>query len=353
MNSFGNRIILSLIGGSHDEFLGCTIKGLPKGRAVDKSEVLKLIKRRSAAMGGLGATPRHEADIPLIISGAEETGQSYILNGEPLEVRFQNASVRKKDYGHIARPSHADYVNFVKSGGELATGGGMSSGRITLPMVFAGGVCASLLKNAGVSVISHVLRIGRAWDKRFDPMNPRLAEGADPFFPLVDASQKQGMESELKRAMEAGDTLSCECECAVLGAPLGLGEPVFCGLESELSRFLFAIPGLRAVEFGETGHILGSRMNDEYATGGRTKTNRSGGINGGMANGMPIVFRARFRPVPSIGMEQTGFDLVSREPAPLTITGRHDTCILPRGLAAVEAAAYFCVYDLMEMNSER
>ena len=352
MNSFGNKIKLSISGGSHDESLGCVIYGLPRGARIDTELVNSLIMRRSAASGGPGATPRHEADIPHILSGAEEKDGCLVLDGSPLAVRFSNSSVRKSDYGHIARPSHADYVNFYKYG-RVVSGGGASSGRITLPMTFAGGVAASILKTRGVGVVGHVLRIGGVSDEPFDPVEPELGTGADRSFPLVDTSKKELMLSEIVSAREAGDTLSCECECAITGVPVGTGEPVFGGIESELSAFLFSIPGLRGVEFGERRFLRGSQMNDEFQEGGRTVTNRSGGVNGGMANGMPIVFRAWFRPVPSIGIEQTGFDLDTGRPAPIKITGRHDTCILPRGLAAVEAAAYFCILDIMESCSER
>lgn len=346
MNSFGNNIKLELYGGSHDERMGCAITGLPAGAVIDRGAVDALIKRRSASRGGVGATARHEADLPEILSGAEVTADKLILNGETLRAEFANSDPRKADYGHIARPSHADYVSFVKYG-SLSTGGGMSSGRITLPMTFAGGVCASLLMQQGVNIVSHVLRIGSVWDARFDPMAPRLESEADPFFPLADASVRNAMESLIVAAREAGDTVSCECECAVTGLPVGVGEPVFCGLESELAHLLFAIPGVRRVEFGDACGVFGSSINDQYTEGGRTLTNRSGGVNGGLSNGMPLVFTCGFRPVPSIKAEQTGFDLLSLRPAPLRIAGRHDTCILPRGLAAVEAAAAICVYDLM------
>ncbi len=355
MNSFGNNIRITIFGASHAPELGCTIEGLPAGARIDMREVNRMLVRRSAKGGGPGATLRQEEDLPRIVSGSENgiDGAFLVADGGPLTAVFRNRAQRSGDYGVIARPSHADYVSRIKYGAEYdLSGGGMSSGRMTLPMVFAGAVCSGLLKEKGVTVLSHVLRIGGVSDARFDPMAPALAQGSDPKFPLVDTSVRPAMEAEIASAKAAGDTLPCECECAATGLPVGLGEPFFDGLESTLSHLLFAIPGLRSVEFGDCTSLRGSLTNDPFTEGGRTLTNRSGGVNGGLANGMPLVFRCGFRPVPSISLPQTGFDLEKNEPAELIITGRHDACILPRGCAAVEAAAAIALYDLTRYENE-
>ncbi len=356
MNSLGNRIKIEVFGSSHSEELGCIISGLPEGKRIDMALLRKALARRSAAMGGAGATARREPDEPEITGGFfKGAGESVMVtDGAPMKATFRNKNVRREDYGRIARPSHADFAAFKKYGeGYELSGGGQSSGRMTLPLVFAGAVCAELLRERGISVFSHVLRIGSVWDDRFDPMAPELGEGADLFFPLVNTAVKARMEAEIKEAKQRGDTLSCECECAALGLPAGIGEPFFNGLESELSRLLFSIPGLRGLEFGEREHVYGSEMNDGFGFHGATMTNRSGGVNGGISNGMPLVFRAWFRPVPSISLPQQGYDLKAEAPAPLSISGRHDTCILPRGCAAVEAAASIGIYDLLRCNDER
>ena len=341
MNTIGTKLRLTLTGASHAPSVGCVLEGIPKGIRIDMDAVRFDLSRRSAASYAL-ATPRHEADEPLIDSGISDG----VTDGGPIAVTFPNRAFDRSEYRPIARPSHADYCAFVKSGGrEDISGGGRYSGRMTLPLTFAGSVARQVLASRGIEIFSHVSFIGGIADAPFDPImteRPKL----DPFFPLVDSSKRGEMEALLRTARESGDTLSCGLECAALGLPVGLGEPLFDGLEGVISRYLFMIPGLRGVEFGER-LTCGSEMNDQFTEGGRTLTNHSGGVNGGMANGMPLVFRVRFRPVPSISLPQTGYDLIEKKPAPLTISGRHDTAILPRGAVAVEAAAAIGILDLM------
>ena len=341
MDTVGENIRLGLFGASHADCVGFTLSGLPKGFAVDMDEVRRDLLRRSAAAHPY-ATPRHEADEPVVESGLE----NGVTTGEEIRFSFPNRSRDGSGYGYVARPSHADYAAWAKYGPKAdIMGGGKFSGRMTLPLVAAGSICRQALRRRGVEVFAHVLKIGGLADERFDPVDPQKPSG-DGLFPLVNAELRAPMEEMIRSAREKGDTLSCEAECAVLGLPVGLGEPLFDGMESALSRYLFMIPGLRSVEFGDMREY-GSQTNDQFTEGGRTLTNRSGGINGGMANGMPMVFRCGFRPVPSIALPQTGYDLISEKPVPLTITGRHDTCILPRGLAAVEAAACIAILDLL------
>lgn len=342
MDTIGKNVILTLTGASHAPEVGCELRGVPAGFALDMDAIRFDIERRSAR-NYASATPRHEADEPHIISGIK----GGVTDGGPIRVSFPNRSHDRSEYGAAARPSHADLCAWVKSGGrEDISGGGRYSGRMTLPLTFAGSVCRQVLRSRGIEVFSHVSSIGGVKDGSFDPMMNK-APRMDPFFPLTDPSKREAMEAALARAREEGDTLSCGAECAVLGLPVGLGEPLFDGVESTLSRYLFMIPGLRGVDFCESGYVYGSEMNDQFTEGGRTVTNSSFGINGGMANGMPLLFRCRFRPVPSIAKPQTGYDLIEKKPVPLTIRGRHDTAILPRGLAAVEAAVCIALLDLM------
>lgn len=341
MDPFGKTIKLTLFGASHAECVGFVMEGLPKGEPVDIEALRHELRRRSAAAHAF-ATPRHEADEPIIEGGIAEG----VTTGEPIVMRFMNRAHDPSEYRPVARPSHADLAAFIKSGGkEDISGGGKYSGRMTLPLTAAGALCRMALCRRGVEIFGHVLEIGGARDERFDAVNPQKPLG-DGLFPLVEPERRGPMEAALSKAREAGDTLSAEAEIAVTGLPAGLGEPLFYGVESCLSQILFMIPGLRAVEFGETNG-RGSEVNDQFTEGGRTQTNRSGGINGGLTNGMPLVFRVRFRPVPSIKLRQTGFDLEKKEPVPIEIRGRHDTCILPRGLAAAEAAAAVGLFDLL------
>lgn len=346
MNTIGSKIKLTLFGASHADSVGFELEGIPAGTLIDMEELAFDIKRRSPAAYGY-ATQRHEADEPVIESGITEG----VACGAPIRMRFMNRAHNREEYRPIARPSHADYAAWVKSDGkEDISGGGRFSGRMTLPLVAAGNICRQMLQKRGIEIFSHVLAIGDIRDAAFDPVMDKKPE-MDPFFPLVDPSKRKWMEELINTVRASGDTLSCEAECAVTGLPVGVGEPLFDGIEGTLSRLLFMIPGLRGVEFGQR-HALGSQMNDQFTEGGRTLTNFSGGVNGGMANGMPLVFRCWFRPVPSVHLKQTGFDLVEKKPVPLTIEGRHDTCILPRGLVAVEAAAAIGLTDLILWGEE-
>lgn len=340
MDTFGNSIKITLFGASHAECVGFSLEGFPKGEPVDFDALRLALWRRSAAAHAF-STPRHEADEPIIESGIEEG----VTTGEPIVMRFMNRAHDRSEYRPVARPSHADYSAFIKSRGqEDISGGGRYSGRMTLPLTAAGALAQGFLKRRGVEVFGHILAIGSERDGEFDPVSPERPAG-DGLFPLVVPSRRAPMEALLSKARAAGDTLCAEAEIAVTGLPAGLGDPLFDGVESTLSRILFMIPGLRAVEFGRVNEF-GSETNDEFTEGGRTKTNRSGGVNGGLSNGMPLVLRVRFRPVPSIKKPQTGFDLEKMQPVPIEIRGRHDTCILPRGLAAVEAAAAIGIMEL-------
>ena len=347
MDTIGNNIRLTLFGASHAPEVGFVLTGVPAGTRLDMDAIRFDLERRSAKNHAF-ATPRHEADDFTVHSGI----QGGVTDGLPIRVTFPNRAHDRSEYKPVARPSHADLCAFLRSGGrEDISGGGKYSGRMTLPLTFAGSICRGILRTRGIEIASHVSFMGGVHDADLDPMMEK-APKLDPFFPLVDPSVRDEMERLLEKARAEGDTLACGAECAVTGLPTGLGEPLFDGLEGVLSKYLFMIPGLRAVEFGNI-LAFGSEMNDQFTDGGRTLTNNSGGVNGGMANGMPLIFRCKFRPVPSIAKPQTGYDLIGEKPVPLIIAGRHDTCILPRGLAAVEAAAALALLDLLLENDAR
>ena len=346
MDTVGMKISLTLTGASHAPSVGFILEGLPAGKRIDIEGVKRDIFRRSAAAHA-DSTPRREADDFTIDSGLV----NGVTTGEAISFTFPNRAHDRGEYSPIARPSHADYCAYVKSRGcEDISGGGRYSGRMTLPLTAAGSICRQLLSERGIEIFAHVLAIGGERDSAFDPMHSEKPD-MDWLFPVLDEAAGERMRELIRRTREAGDTLSCEVECAVLGLPVGLGEPLFAGVESTLSSLLFMIPGLRGVEFGDR-LAFGSQMNDCFTVGGRTAANHSGGVNGGMANGMPLVFRCWFRPVPSIALPQTGYDLINNAPVPLTIKGRHDTAILPRGLVAVEAAAALAILDLMSEGTK-
>ena len=231
------------------------------------------------------------------------------------------------------------------------------SGRLTAPIAVAGGMAKQLLLQRGISTGVHIARIGGAVDEPFDPVGgPQQLEGLDPYFPLVSSDAHADMLRELERAALEGDSVGGMVEFAAFGLPVGLGEPFFDSMESELAHMLFSIPGVKAVEFGagrEFAAMRGSQANDGFTFAGgkvRTLTNNSGGINGGITNGMPLLFRAAFRPVPTIKLAQRTVELNEKRDITHAFGGRNDVCILPRGAAAIEAAACFVL--LMEACCE-
>lgn len=351
MNTWGNRIRLTVFGTSHGAGVGCALDGLRPGFKLDLAAIDAELNRR-APRAQAGSTARSESDRYELLSGLYRG----LTDGTPLCAFFKNADARDSDYPHpeIPRPSHADYAAFVKYGGfSDPRGGGMFSGRMTLPLVFAGAVARQFLKEKGVTVGAHVLQIGGVSDASFDPARVDEAglNGLDPLFPLLDVSAREPMERSIEEVRAAGDSLGCAAECAVVGLAAGLGEPFFWPLESAVSSLLFSVPGVKAVEFGAGfafARMRGSEANDGfYAEGGavKTHTNFSGGINGGISNGMPLIVRAAFRPIPTIGIAQQSVNLKTLASENLHLSGRHDACILPRGLVAVEAAVCLALLD--------
>lgn len=344
MNSFGNNLRITLFGESHGNALGCVVDGLPAGFAPDMDALAFELKRR-APRSASESTSRRETDDFEIVSGL----YNGRCTGAPLTAIFGNRDSRSEDYAdNIPRPSHADLAARIKYGGfNDPRGGGMFSGRLTLPIVFAGALCKQLLLARGVRIASHILRIGAFTDARFDSIMTELP-ALDPMFPLIKPELKSNIEEFFSALRKEGNSVGGIVECAALGVPAGIGEPFFNGLESMVSHLVFSIPGVHGVEFGagfEFADLLGSDANDPILPDFRTQTNNSGGINGGISNGMPLIMRAAFRPVPSIALTQKSVDLNTGEAVTLTIPGRHDCCVLPRACAAIEAALAIALYD--------
>lgn len=349
MNTIGNALKLTVFGESHSAAIGCVIDGLPAGFKMDLDAIRFELKRR-APRSSPESTERNEDDDFEILSGL----LSGRTTGSALAVVFRNKDAVSGDYAFdFARPSHADLPAFIKYRGyNDRRGGGAFSGRLTAPTVFAGAVCKQLLNKTGIEVFSHIASVGGIADERFDPLikeKPML----DPMFPLLDTGLRDRMTGLFTELRESGDSTGGTVECAVLGMPAGIGEPLFGSLESAISNIVFAVPGVHAIEFGAgfaLSGMLGSEANDPILESGRTLTNNSGGVNGGLSNGMPLIFRAAFRPVPSIARPQRSVTLGTLEECEAVIPGRHDACILPRGCAVIEAAAAVAVYDLLLMN---
>ena len=247
----------------------------------------------------------------------------------------------------IPRPGHADYTAQVKFGGaQDVSGGGHFSGRLTAPLCIAGGVCMQLLEHEGISIRARILSIGHATDSA--PFDAPVAEKP---FPAVSDDAAAAMQAEIAQAKADGDSVGGVVECVVEGLPAGIGEPMFGGLENLIARAVFAIPAVKGVEFGAgfaAARLRGSEHNDAFRVqDGRivTETNRCGGILGGISTGMPVVFRAAFKPTPSISRQQDSVSLSRMENTTLVIHGRHDPCIVPRAVPCVEAVAAIAVLD--------
>lgn len=348
MNTFGTDFRVTVFGESHGPCVGCVIDGIPAGFTPDFDLIRSDLLRR--APHDFWGTDRREPDEFEILSGLYE-GKTC---GSPLTVIFRNRDQRPHDYSsYFARPSHADLTAYVKYAGHNdPRGGGQFSGRLTLPLVFCGALAKQMLAKRGILIGSHVYSIADVCDDPFDPVEASLPE-LDSSFPLLNAAKKAVLFKLLEQAKTDRDSVGCVAECKVVDLPIGVGEPLFDGLESNMSHILFSIPGVHGVEFGDgfgIARMCGSEANDAILRDMRTKTNRSGGINGGLSNGMPLIFRVAFRPVPSIGIEQRTIDLQSGEEAAFTVSGRHDVCILPRGLVVVEAAAAIAILDLLIRN---
>ncbi len=312
----------TIFGESHGPAIGAVLRGVPAGLEVDEAFIAAEMARRAPGASPL-STARKEADNPKILSGVFE-GKT---TGAPLCAIIENTNTRSGDYSQLRdlpRPSHGDYAGFVASGGCLDyRGGGHFSGRLTAPLVFAGAVAKLLLGRRGIRVQAHISCVGG------------VAE------PTAEA-----LEQIILEAKAQGDSVGGTITCAVEGLPPGLGAPdIDCNTEGIFARHLFAVPAVKGIEFG-AGFALagmrGSEANDPFYMDGAavcTRTNHAGGINGGITNGMPVVFTVVIRPTPSIAREQDTVNLKTGENAKLTIHGRHDPCILPRAVVVVEAAA--------------
>jgi chorismate synthase len=354
---YGKNIKISIFGQSHSAAIGVVIDGLPAGSAIDLDELRAFMKRR--APGGALRTPRGEADEVELLSGIKD-GR---LCGAPLAALIKNNDMRSGDYAAIAdtpRPGHADFTAEAKYGGaQDKSGGGHFSGRLTAPLCIAGGVCMQLLREMGVHVGAHIERIGSVKDRRFNPVEVSAEdfEAARRNFPeTIDAEAGLEMRRLIDKVREESDSIGGAIECAVLGLPAGIGEPMFDGLENKIAAAVFAIPAVKGIEFGsgfDGCGMKGSENNDPFIIDGgkiATATNNHGGILGGLSSGMPVIFRAAFKPTPSIGLKQRTVSISRMEETDIEVRGRHDPCVVVRAVPCVEAAAAIAVYDAL-LNS--
>ena len=346
-SSYGENLHITIFGQSHAPAIGVTMEGIPAGERIDAAALQRFLDRRAPGRNDW-STPRREADAPELLCGVVDG----VTCGAPLSAIIRNTNTRSGDYAALRRtprPGHADYTAEVKYfGAQDAAGGGHFSGRLTAPLCIAGGICLQLLAREGITVISRIAAIADVADE-----GALTASTADKPFPTVSDAQGERMRAAIAAARAEGDSVGGIVECAVLGLPAGLGDPMFGGMENRIAAAVFAIPAVKGVEFGAgfaAAALRGSENNDAFAVeNGKivTETNRCGGILGGITDGAPLCFRAAFKPTPSIARAQRTVELDTLSPAELTIGGRHDPCIVPRAVPCIEAAAAIAVYDAL------
>ena len=357
-NTFGSNVCLTIFGESHGPAVGAVLDGLPAGLPVDESFIADCMEHRRARGDGL-STARTEADTVRILSGVYHGHTT----GTPITLTIENQNIRSADYektAQLLRPGHADYTAWAKyHGWQDARGGGHFSGRITAGLTAAGAICLSALQAKGISIATHLYRCAGVSDTPFAADSPQLlAQQMEAIqqcsgFPLIDPSAEAAMQSEIRRFGAEGDSTGGILETAITGLPAGVGEPFFDSVESAISHMAFSIPAVKGIEFGmgfAFADALGSQANDpmRWETDHAVfTTNHNGGINGGISNGMPIVFRTAIKPTPSIFMPQQTVCWPDGGNADLQLQGRHDPCIAPRAAIVQTCAAAIAVCDLL------
>jgi len=325
MNTFGLLFRISILGESHGECVGVLIDGCPAGLRLSADDFTADLERRRATRQA-GTTARKESDLPLLKSGIFEGRTS----GSPLLILFANQDIRSSDYEKLKdtpRPGHADFVAYHKFGGmNDHRGGGHFSGRLTAALVAAGVVAKKVL--APVHIQAELREVGGS----------------------------TAIQDQVAQALKAGDSIGGIVECQVNGLPVGLGEPFFDSVESLLSHVIFSIPAVKGIEFGAgflAARMRGSECNDQIINAsGKTATNNAGGINGGLTNGNPLIFRVAVKPTSSISKIQSSIGLRTGEQSTLQVQGRHDACIALRVPVVVEAAAAIVLLDLMLLENK-
>lgn len=353
-NTFGNSVTVTVFGESHGKSIGVVIDGLPAGITVDEEFIKSQLDKRRPV--GSISTPRVEADNFTIESG--------VFNGKTMGtaicILIPNTNTNSGDYNKnrfIARPGHADYTAFCKYNGfEDYRGGGHFSGRVTAGIVAAGAVAISALCKKGIRIGTHISKIAGVKDRNFFNINKEIDTLNGKLFAVLDDKKGDEMKKAITSAREDGDSVGGVLETAVLGMPIGVGEPYFDSTESMLSHALFSIPAVKGIEFGggfALSDMRGSEANDCFKTDGEkitTVTNNNGGINGGITNGMPIIFRTAVKPTPTISKQQNTVDFSTNKNVILSSGGRHDPCIVHRARVVVDSITALTLCDLLAIK---
>ena len=343
-NTFGQSVCVTLFGESHGPEIGAVIDGLAPGIPVDEDFIASQLALRRPA--GKISTARQEKDPFRVVSGVFE-GKT---TGTPIAILIPNGDVHSRDYTRGAlRPGHADYTAHEKYHGfEDYRGGGHFSGRITAALVAAGAIAISALSRRGIALGTHIARCAAFSDYAAD-----IARLNAMPFAVLDEEKGGAMRAAIEGAVSVGDSVGGVLETAVIGLPAGVGEPWFDTVEGVLSHALFSIPAVKGVEFGagfRLADMTGSAANDPFRLdGGRvvTASNNNGGVNGGITNGMPVVFRCAVKPTPSISRAQDTVNLAEGKEETISIAGRHDPCIVHRARVVVDSVAALALCDLL------
>ena len=355
-STYGENLKLSIFGQSHGPAIGMTLDGIPAGLPVDLEKLQTFLNRRAPGQNDW-STPRKEEDKPEFLGGLLD---GYTC-GAPIAAVIYNKNTRSGDYANLKdcpRPGHADYTAQVKYGGfQDAAGGGHFSGRLTAPLCIAGGLCKQWLEEMGIKIGAQIVLIGTVEDEHLDMLNPQI-DKLDPAFPVLNPETGKKMQDLIAYARSQSDSVGGMITCAITGVPAGLGEPMFGGVESRIAQIVYGIPAVKEVSFGSGSYcslLYGSQINDALIIENgtvRTVTNHCGGIQGGITNGMPVIFTTAFKPTPSIARPQQSISLKNMENQELVVKGRHDPCIVPRAVPVVEAAAAIAIYDLILGNTQ-
>ncbi len=354
-NTFGSHVAITLFGESHGPYIGAVLDGLAPGIAVDEDVIRQQLSLRRPQ--DELSTPRQEQDDFRIVSGVF----NGVTTGTALCILIPNSDTHSKDYSltrSMARPGHADYTAYCKYHGfEDYRGGGHFSGRITAALVAAGAILRHALVQRGIYIGTHIAQCHNVIDREFSDYQADIDALNASVFPVLDAAAGESMKSVIRGARENSDSVGGVLQTAVIGVPAGVGEPWFDSVESQLSHALFSIPAVKGVEFGagfDFAAMCGSVANDSFKMGddGRitTVTNHNGGINGGITNGMPLLFRCAVKPTPSIAQAQNTVDFMAGQDAVLEIKGRHDPAIIHRARVVVDSITALVLADLLSQR---
>ncbi len=353
-NTFGNNTSITLFGESHGTAIGAVVDGLPAGIEVSEEFIAHQLDLRRPV--GKISTPRQEADKFEIVSGVFN-GKT---TGTPVCIVIPNENTHSKDYSKSygkARPGHADYTAFCKYNGcEDYRGGGHFSGRITVGLVAAGAIAIDALSKKGIKIGTHISKCAGVEDTSFSDLEKDINSLSDKMFAVLSDEKGEQMIRKIEKVAEEGDSIGGVLETAVIGLPVGVGEPWFDSVESMISHALFSIPAIKGVEFGagfSCADMLGSEMNDSLVLANgkvTTKTNNNGGINGGITNGMPVIFRCAVKPTPSISKDRETVDFINNENTVLSVKGRHDPCIVHRARVVVDSITALVLCDLLSQK---